>query len=160
MTSTVPTCLAVVRIRGLVNVRRDMKETMNMLHLARPNNATLIPSIPQTLGMLQLAKDHITWGEVNKDTLTRMLEDRAESANGEKLDSEKIQSLGFTSASELASALLQDSVRLTRLKGISPVFRLHPPRKGFKRSVKRGFSEGGETGYRGEQINALLERMF
>lgn len=160
MTFTIPTCLAVVRIRGQVSVRRDMKDTMNMLHLISPNNATLIPSIPQTLGMLQLAKDHITWGEINQDTLTRMLEDRAESTNGEKLDSQKLQSLGFNSASELASALLQDTVRLTRLKGIRPVFRLHPPRKGFKRSLKRGYSESGETGYRGGAINALLERMF
>jgi len=39
------------------------------------------------------------------------------------------------------------------------VFRLRPPKKGFKGKVKRSFAAGGEAGYRGEEINELLKRM-
>jgi large subunit ribosomal protein L30 len=40
------------------------------------------------------------------------------------------------------------------------VFRLHPPSKGFKGKIKRGYGSGGELGYRGEKINELLRRML
>jgi len=39
------------------------------------------------------------------------------------------------------------------------VFRLHPPKKGFKGKVKRGYTAGGVTGYRGEAINDLIKKM-
>ncbi|HNR25150.1 MAG TPA: 50S ribosomal protein L30, partial [Methanobacteriaceae archaeon] len=42
--------------------------------------------------------------------------------------------------------------------GLKPVFRLHPPRKGYK-DIKKAFNEGGTLGYRGEDINHLLKRM-
>ncbi|RLI23172.1 50S ribosomal protein L30, partial [Candidatus Bathyarchaeota archaeon] len=46
------------------------------------------------------------------------------------------------------------------LPDIKPVFRLHPPRKGFKGKIKKSFKAGGASGYRGEAINELLERMI
>ena len=42
---------------------------------------------------------------------------------------------------------------------IKPVFRLTPPSKGFKESVKQHYPEG-ELGYRGKEINELLKRMI
>ena len=43
---------------------------------------------------------------------------------------------------------------------LSPVFRLHPPRGGFKGSTKKPYSDGGELGYRGPAINELIRRMI
>jgi len=34
---------------------------------------------------------------------------------------------------------------------MQPVFKLHPPTKGFKGKIKKGYSMGGELGYRGEK---------
>ena len=42
--------LVVVRIRGTINVREDMKDTLRMLRLNKGNNATIIPPTPQYLG--------------------------------------------------------------------------------------------------------------
>jgi large subunit ribosomal protein L30 len=36
---------------------------------------------------------------------------------------------------------------------------MHPPKKGFKTSVKRPYKSKGELGYRGEKINELAVRM-
>jgi large subunit ribosomal protein L30 len=36
---------------------------------------------------------------------------------------------------------------------------MHPPKKGFKRTVKRPYRDRGELGYRGEAINELIKRM-
>ena len=42
---------------------------------------------------------------------------------------------------------------------VKKVFRLHPPKKGFK-NTKKGYNQGGDLGYRGEAINDLIERMM
>jgi large subunit ribosomal protein L30 len=39
------------------------------------------------------------------------------------------------------------------------IFRLPNPKKGFK-SIKKGFGQGGDLGYRGDKINELLERII
>ncbi|MEM1642354.1 MAG: 50S ribosomal protein L30, partial [Desulfurococcaceae archaeon] len=61
----------------------------------------------------------------------------------------------------LADAILEGRVMLHKLNNlIKPVFRLHPPRKGFKGSTKRPYDQGGELGYRGSAINELIKRML
>jgi len=152
--------LAVVRIRGTVNVRRDVKDTLAMLRLHKPNHATLIPATPTYLGMLQKAKDYITWGEVSKETIVKLLRFRGRLVGGEKLTEESLKKLGFKDFSELAEALYSCRVKLKDVPRLKPVFRLHPPSGGFKRPVKKAFSEGGELGYRGEEINRLIEKMI
>ncbi len=42
---------------------------------------------------------------------------------------------------------------------IKPVFRLSPPSKGFRKSIKQHYPNG-EVGYRGKEINELLKRMI
>ncbi len=39
------------------------------------------------------------------------------------------------------------------------IFTLPNPKKGFK-SIKKGFNQGGDLGYRGEKINELVERII
>ena len=41
---------------------------------------------------------------------------------------------------------------------MKPVFRLHPPRKGYE-GIRHSVNEGGSLGYRGEAINDLAKRM-
>jgi len=149
-----------VRIRGTVNVRRDVKDTLAMLRLHKPNHATLIPATPTYLGMLQKAKDYITWGEVSKETLAKLLQRRGRLTGGKPLTEEYLKKLGFSGFEALAEALHSGKLTLKQVPGLKPVFRLHPPSKGFRGSTKRHVAEGGELGYRGEKINELLERMM
>ena len=69
--------IAVIRVRGLVNVNQDVKDTLNMLHLFKRNFCVLIPSNPIYLGMLQKVKDQVTWGDVDDKALA-LLEKRKE----------------------------------------------------------------------------------
>jgi len=46
------------------------------------------------------------------------------------------------------------------LEWLKPYFRLTPPKGGFKRTTKRAWTDGGELGYRGDEINKLLRRMI
>jgi large subunit ribosomal protein L30 len=156
-----PKCLAVIRLRGCINVRREVKDTLLMLHLPRANHATLIPSTQTYRGMLQTVKDYVTWGEVSKETLVELLKKRGEVVGGKKLSDNFLkQKLKYSSIEEIAEALYSGTIKLTEIKGVKPVFRLHPPSKGFKKSLKRSAVEGGEMGYRGDKINDLIKKMI
>ncbi|MDI9618733.1 50S ribosomal protein L30 [Methanothermobacter sp.] len=151
--------LAVVRVRGSAGVRRDIADTMEMLRLNRINHAVLVEDTPSYLGMLQKAKDYITWGEIDQETLTAMIAKRARIIGGERLTDEYIkEKTEYDSVEEFAGAVFRGEVKLEDA-GIKPVFRLHPPRKGYE-AIKKSFNEGGSLGYRGEKINDLLKRMI
>ena len=152
-------CLAVVRIRGAVNVRKEVEDTLRMLNLQRNCHATLIDDRPSFLGMLRKAQSFITWGEASKETIALLLKKRGRIVGNKKLTDEYAKKIGYDSLDALAEAIYNLKVGLKDLPGVKPVFRLHPPRKGFRGTVKKSYSAGGEAGYRGEAINDLIRRM-
>jgi large subunit ribosomal protein L30 len=152
-------CLVVVRIRGSTGMTPERVEILRQLHLTRKNHATLFSSSPSVVGTLQRVKDYITWGEVNLETVELLLRERGMLEGNQKLTEEKVkQHLKYASLAELASDLYEGTVKLPRLEGLKPVFRLHPPRKGFKGPTKKPYPEG-ELGYRGETMGSLLAKM-
>ncbi len=153
-------CLAVVRIRGVSDIHKDIKGTMNMLRLQKNCHATLLDNRPANLGMLQKAQHYLTWGEVSKETLTLLLTKRGRLVGNKKLSDEYAQKAGKKSLDELAEAMVKGDIELRSLPNMKPIFRLHPPSKGFRGKVKQSFVVGGATGYRGEAINELLEKMI
>ena len=58
----------------------------------------------------------------------------------------------------ITEALINSEVKLADV-GIKPVFRLHPPRKGYE-DIRLSINEGGSLGYRGEEIKDLAKRML
>lgn len=152
--------LAVIRIRGTVNMNNKEEMALKILRLHKRNHAVLVNNTPQMVGILKTAWKFITWGEIDKTTLELLLKERGRKIGNKPLTENDIKRLGFNGFSDLAQALLEEKVKLKDLKIIKPVFRLHPPRKGFKHSVKKMFNDGGELGYRGAAINELLLRMI
>jgi large subunit ribosomal protein L30 len=152
-------CIAAVKVRGTVSAQRESKETLMMLRLSRTNHAVLIDNRPAFKGMLQRVQSYVTWGEVSKETVALMLQKRGRLAGDKKLTDEYAQKVGYKSLSELADAIATCKVEHQKLLGIQPIFRLHPPSKGFKGKTKKGYKSGGEAGYRGEAINDLIKRM-
>lgn len=151
--------LLVIRIRGTINVSKREEDTLRMLRVDRNNYATIIDDRPDYKGMLQRAKDWITWGEPTVETVKVMLEKRGKAPGDKILTEEYIKELGFEGFEDLAEKLVSCEVNINQLEGIKPFFRLHPPKKGFKKSVKRPYRSKGELGYRGEDINELAVRM-
>jgi large subunit ribosomal protein L30 len=71
-----------------------------------------------------------------------------------------MQKAGYKSIDDLAEAIVSCKVQFQKLPDVQPLFRLHPPSKGYKGKTKKGFKAGGEAGYRGEAINELVKRMI
>jgi large subunit ribosomal protein L30 len=109
--------------------------------------------------MLQAAKDYITWGEIKPETLEHLLRKRGRLQGDKRLTDEIVKSqTEFSSITELAAAVCGGKAELEVIPQLKKVFRLHPPRKGY-RSTKRPVGDFGDLGYRGERINELILRM-
>ena len=152
-------CLAAVRIRGTSDISQEIKDTMTMLRLTRNCHATLLDNRPAYNGMLRKSKDYLTWGEVSQENIALLLKKRGKIVGDKKLTDDYTKELDYKSLDDLAEAIFKVEVEFSRLPEVKPVFRLRPPKKGFKGKVKRSFAAGGEAGYRGDKINALLKRM-
>ncbi len=148
---------AALRIRGRTGIKKDIQDTLEMLRLNRINHAVIIPENPSYLGMLQKAKDYLTWGEIDQETLTLILSKRGRLEGNQDLTEEYLaQETDYKNMEDLSQAIIESQVDLVEL-GIKPVFRLHPPRKGYK-NIKKAYNDGGSLGYRGD-IGSLLRKM-
>lgn len=152
-------CFLVIRIRGGVNTPTVVEDTLRMLRVDRNNAATLVDDRPEYLGMLRRAKDYITWGEPSLETIKHLIKKRGVAPGKGKVD-DVLSNMGFKDLDEFATALYECRIDLAKVNCIKPFFRLSPPRKGFKKSIKRSYLEGGELGYRGEAINDLALKMI
>ncbi|MBO4763334.1 MAG: 50S ribosomal protein L30 [Candidatus Methanomethylophilaceae archaeon] len=151
---------AVIRVRGQPDVNYNIEFTMKLLGLTRVNHCVFVPENNSTDGMLQVAKDYITWGEVDEETLAKALRARAKVVGDYDLTDEYLkENSSFGNVEELAKAMIENDCRLKDVEGVKPVLRLHPPVKGYEGN-KRSYVNGGALGYRGRDINALIDRML
>lgn len=142
--------IAALRVRGVRHINPDARKTLEFLRLNRPNHCVLLNESKEILGMLQKAKDFITYGPVDEALVVALLKKRATKGMKhlrETVDEKKIadiakQIMGGKKVSEFAD----------------PVFRLRPPRKGYK-NTKRPYTIGGDLGKR-DDMTPLLRRMI
>ena len=146
----------IVRVRGSIHARRDVVRTLRLLHLTRPNHATVVPEEPAFRGMITVVQGYVTWGEADPATIGQLL-----TARGETVDGQRLGAAPATPGSPDVAALAKDvsGKGLVAVGGIKPLFRLRAPKGGW-RSTKKPFARGGALGYRGPRINELVQRMM
>lgn len=152
---------AIIRLRGDVNVRPEIRYTLRLLRLHRVNHCALVGENAYNRGMIQKVKDYVAWGEISEEALEDLFKNRGRLEGGKRLTEEFLQEhTAFKTFNDLVTALLGGKVKMSDLMSykIKPVFRLHPPRKGHK-GIKRSVKDGGELGYHGDKINELLYKM-
>jgi len=138
--------MAVIRIKGQVKIRAKIEETLFRLGLRKKFSCILINEKNKVqTGMLNKIRDFVAFGEIDKGTLIRLIENRAQPIGNKKINAEK------TASEILSGKKLQDL-------GIKPFFRLHPPRGGLK-SSKEKFPKG-VLGNHKQEINKLIEKML
>ena len=151
---------AVIRVRGQPDVNVDIRRTMELMNLTRVNHCVIVPENDVTKGMLQKAKDYITWGEVSEGTLTDMIRIRGRLAGDIAITDEYLNAnTEFGTVADMAKAVISSDYKMKDVEGAKAVFRLHPPAKGYE-GIKRSYRNGGALGYRGEAINELIARML
>lgn len=134
------TVVAVVRIKGSVGIDPDIEKTLQSLRLDKAFTAALYNQSDSLEGMLKKAQRYLTWGKPNKQTIFTFL---------------KKSGINVEDLNRFSAKLHEGEEKLPH-----PIFvSLHPPKKGFKRSVKRAYNSKGEYGDRGEGINELIRKM-
>jgi len=151
---------AAIRVRGTVNINPDIKKTLQLLNLTRANHCVLLEEKPSIKGMLQVAKDYITWGEIGKDVLSKLISSRGK-IKGDKVITEDYikSSTTYNTVDKLSQAIIDKKFIYKEIPDVKPIFRLSPPKKGY-RSIKRPYIKKGTLGYRGKDINKLIEKMI
>lgn len=161
-TSKQPPIIA-VRIRGTATDNPDIRKTMETLKMESTFRARLLESNPSIEGMLRTAKNLVAWGQINPQVLEVLLRKRAERESPGKLDDYFAKTFfNKQSVADLAKSMASGEISVKDLwsAGVKPRFRLHPPKGGFKRSTRRAATDGGELGFRGDDINRLVRRMI
>lgn len=139
--------IAAVRVRGGINIRGEVEDTLHMLGLKRINSCALLPETESVKGMLQKSKDFVTWGEADPEVISELIEKRGEKKMSKPIDT-------------VVKGIMDGSAKFSDF-GLKKTFRLSPPSKGYERGgIKKSYSIGGALGYRGKEINSLLVRMI
>ncbi|HZY70751.1 MAG TPA: uL30 family ribosomal protein [Thermoplasmata archaeon] len=128
----------IIRVRGTIHARHDIVATLHHLRLNRPNHATVVPEEPHFRGMIHKVQGYVTWGEADPATVAVLVEKRG------------------TPAADATSPAASNGPNGSA--GMLPIYRLHPPKGGW-RSTKKPFARGGALGYRGAAINDLARKM-
>lgn len=153
--------LAVVQVRGIIGTNKRIRDSLKMLNLCRKNSCVVVDGNPSYVGMLNLLKDFITWGEVDEETLYLLLEKRGRVAGNKMLTDEYLKENIKIGLKDFASSLFNGNLKMKDVPGLKSCFRLCPPVKGFERAgIKKPFSMGGALGYRKGDINDLVRRML
>ena len=138
--------IAAILVRGVVKGSQPLKDTLRILNLSRKNHCVVIDNTPVFRGMMQKAKDYLTWGEISEDTFQKLL-----AARGKEIRERTHDRKGKYAYHSLD----------VNGKKFLPYFTLNSPRKGFgRKGVKVSFKAGGALGYRGEKLNDLILRML
>ena len=124
--------IAVIRITGQINLRNEIKDTLNILGLHKKFVCVVLNATPSILGMLKKLKDHTTFGEISEETFNLLKEKR-----------------GIKTRDKEGKEIYKR------------FYRLSPPKGGFERKgTKVAFTVGGALGNRKEKINDLIKRML
>jgi large subunit ribosomal protein L30 len=148
----------VIRIKGTVNISHWANTTLNSLNLNKKFHATILPQNEETLGMLRKVKDIVAWSVADVGIIKELLEKRGRKS-GSRLFASSDLPKEYSSMDELAGAIANNIVRLSKIENIKPWFALNPPRGGFKRKTKKQYSQNGILGEDKDLID-LARRML
>lgn len=139
--------ILVIRISGLVEMQKRVQETLFRLRMRRKYSAVLLKPTIESIKVLRRVRDHVAYGDIDKDTLKLLIQKRAIQKNkARKIDAEKIAE--------------QIEKRDPESWEIKPFFRLHPPRGGIDSKNHFGTSKMAVLGDNKEKINLLVRRML
>ena len=155
------TKIAVIRIKGKIGLRKDVKDTLNMLRLFNKHTYVIVKNTLNYIGMIKKVKDYVTWGEIDQETFNLLLNKRGKIAGNKPLTEDYLKDKNNVNYEQFTKEFFENKKNLKDIPGVKQFFRLKPPEKGFEKGgIKRPFSMGGVLGYRKDKINDLIRKML
>jgi large subunit ribosomal protein L30 len=148
----------VVRIKGTVNIPTWARTTLDGLNLDKRFRATLVPETPESLGMLKKVKEVVAWTKADAAIVKELLEKRGRKAGYKPLTKADLPK-EYKSIDDLASAIADNKVAMSKVEGLKPWFALSPPKGGFKRKTKQQYTQAGVLGD-DKELTEIVKRML
>ena len=108
--------------------------------------------------MLRKVKDEVAWSKADASIVKELLEKRGRRAGYKPITKPDLPK-EYNSIDDLASAISENKVAMSKLGGIKPWFALNPPKGGFKRKTKTQYMQDGILGEDGE-LGEIVKRML
>jgi large subunit ribosomal protein L30 len=148
----------VVRIRGTVNIPHWANNTLDNLNLGKRFRATLIPENQESLGMLRKVKEMVAWTSADATIIKELLEKRGKKTGFKPITNSDLPK-EYNTIEELAYAIADNKIALSKIRSIKPWFALNSPRGGFKRKTKTQYSQDGILG-EDKGLTDIVKRML
>jgi large subunit ribosomal protein L30 len=148
----------VVRIKGTVNIPQQAKKTLDGLNLDKRFRATIVPESNEYLGMLRRVKEEVAWTKADAGIVKELLEKRGRKTGYKPITKPDLPK-EYNSIDELASAIAENKVTMSKLEEIKPWFALNPPKGGFRRKTKTQYAQDGILGEDGN-LAEIVKRML
>ena len=68
--------ICAIFIRSPVGIRKDIRDTLRMLHLTKKNACVVVPKNPQYNGMIEKVKDFVTYGTISEEAYADLQQKR------------------------------------------------------------------------------------
>jgi large subunit ribosomal protein L30 len=151
--------LLVVNLHGAINSSAAVREALGQLKVTRKFSASVVGDDSPTLGMLKLCKEYLAWSPVDEELLTALLEKKGMASTTRHLDAAALKKMGYKKPGDIARKMVKEQVRMSAVDGLVPYFRLPPPKGGFKRSLRRQYTEKGTLGAN-PNLQEIVRRML
>jgi large subunit ribosomal protein L30 len=148
----------VVRIKGTVNISQQAKKTLDGLNLDKRFRATIVPESTEYLGMLRRVKEEVAWTKADAGIVKELLKKRGRKTGYKPLTKPDLPK-EYNNIDELAAAIAENKVTMSKLGGIKPWFALNPPKGGFKRKTKTQYAQDGILG-EDNDLTEIVKRML
>ena len=77
--------VAIIRIKGMIGIRKDVEETLSRLRLRRKYACVVLEITPEIEGMLKKVRDFVAYGEIKDETYKELISKRGKKDTEGKL---------------------------------------------------------------------------
>ena len=143
--------ILIIRVRGKIGIRKEVKDTFAMLRLPRNYSCVLLPETPVYKGMIKKVKDYSMYGSISESVLKDLLMKRLKRKDKKPVDAKLVDKI---------IKVLNDNKLLKDVEEVIPTISLHPPIKGFRRGgTKKTVKQGGDLG-KHDSMDELVKKMM
>lgn len=163
-----PKVALVIRLRGVNNIAPKPRKILQLLRLVQINNAVFVKLTKATKQMLQLVEPYVTYGEPTVATIRNLIYKRGYAkVNRQRIPltsnaviEQQLGKYGIISVEDLVHEIATAGPNFKWANQFLWQFKLANPNGGYKGKKFTSFIEGGNTGSREGDINALVKRQL
>lgn len=156
-----------IRIKGINKLAPQPRKILQLMRLRQLHNGAFIKLNKATIGMLRRVEPNITYGYLNRKTVSDMIYKRGHiKVHGMRVpiqSNEHIEAalgkFGIMCVEDLIHEIVTCGPHFKEANSLLWPFKLSPPRGGFN-TKRHPYQQGGDWGNREEFMNDLVRRML